>query len=33
MNIFILTGAGLSAESNLGTFRDKGDGLGPALIP
>jgi NAD-dependent deacetylase len=24
MNIFILTGAGLSAESGLGTFRDKG---------
>ncbi len=26
MNIFILTGAGVSAESGLGTFRDK-DGL------
>jgi NAD-dependent SIR2 family protein deacetylase len=26
MNIFILTGAGLSAESGLGTLRDK-DGL------
>jgi NAD-dependent deacetylase len=26
MNIFVLTGAGLSAESGLGTFRDK-DGL------
>ena len=24
MNIFILTEAGLSAESGLGTFRDKG---------
>ena len=24
MNIFVLTGAGLSAESGLGTFRDKG---------
>ena len=24
MNIFILTGAGVSAESGLGTFRDKG---------
>jgi NAD-dependent SIR2 family protein deacetylase len=26
MNIFVLTGAGVSAESGLGTFRDK-DGL------
>jgi NAD-dependent deacetylase len=24
MNIFVLTGAGVSAESGLGTFRDKG---------
>src|SRR4028119_2436135 len=24
MNIFVLTGAGISAESGLGTFRDKG---------
>ena len=27
MNVFVLTGAGLSAESGLGTFRDK-DGTG-----
>jgi NAD-dependent SIR2 family protein deacetylase len=27
MNIFILTGAGVSAESGLGTFRDR-NGLG-----
>ena len=27
MNIFVLTGAGLSAESGLGTFRDKGRAL------
>ena len=27
MNIFVLTGAGLSAESGLGTLRDR-DGLG-----
>jgi NAD-dependent deacetylase len=33
MNIFILTGAGLSAESNLGTFRDKGDGLWTRFDP
>ena len=25
-NIFVLTGAGISAESGLGTFRDKKDG-------
>jgi len=25
-NIVVLTGAGLSAESGLGTFRDKGSG-------
>jgi NAD-dependent deacetylase len=24
MNVFVLTGAGISAESGLGTFRDKG---------
>jgi NAD-dependent deacetylase len=24
MNVFVLTGAGVSAESGLGTFRDKG---------
>ena len=33
MNIFILTGAGLSAESGLGTFRDKGDGLWTRFDP
>ena len=31
MNIFVLTGAGVSAESGLGTFRTK-MGSGPALI-
>ena len=33
MNIFILTGAGLSAESGLGTFRDKGDGFWTRFDP
>jgi NAD-dependent deacetylase len=32
MNIFVLTGAGVSAESGLGTFRDK-DGLWARLDP
>ena len=32
MNIFVLTGAGLSAESGLGTFRDK-DGLWSRFDP
>ena len=32
MNIFILTGAGLSAESGLGTFRDN-DGLWTRFDP
>lgn len=32
MNIFILTGAGVSAESGLGTFRDK-DGLWARFDP
>jgi NAD-dependent deacetylase len=32
MNIFVLTGAGLSAESGLGTFRDK-DGLWSQFDP
>ena len=32
-NIFVLTGAGISAESGLGTFRDKkGEGSGIASI-
>ena len=33
MKIFVLTGAGLSAESGLGTFRDKGDGLWTRFDP
>src|SRR5918993_3782894 len=32
MNIFVLTGAGVSAESGLGTFRDK-DGLWSRFDP
>jgi NAD-dependent deacetylase len=32
MNIFVLTGAGVSAESGLGTFRDK-DGLWARFDP
>ena len=32
MNIFVLTGAGVSAESGLGTFRDK-DGLWTRFDP
>ena len=32
MNIFVLTGAGISAESGLGTFRDK-DGLWARFDP
>ena len=32
MNIFALTGAGVSAESGLGTFRDK-DGLWSCFDP
>jgi len=33
MNIFVLTGAGLSAESGLGTFRDKDGGLWTRFDP
>ncbi len=32
-HIFVLTGAGVSAESGLGTFRDKGDGLWTRFDP
>ena len=31
MNIFILTGAGISAESGLGTFRDKNGIVDPKI--
>ena len=34
MNIFVLTGAGVSAESGLGTFRDKaGTGIWAKFDP
>jgi NAD-dependent deacetylase len=33
MNIFVLTGAGISAESGLGTFRDKDEGLWTRFDP
>src|SRR4051794_29169560 len=33
MNIFVLTGAGTSAESGLGTFRDKDEGLWKRFDP
>ena len=33
MNIFVLTGAGISAESGLGTFRDKNEGLWARFDP
>src|ERR1700722_16132793 len=33
-NIFVLTGAGISAESGLGTFRDKkGEGIWARFVP
>ena len=32
-HIFVLTGAGVSAESGLGTFRDKGEGLWTRFDP
>ena len=32
-NIFVLTGAGVSAESGLGTFRDKKDGIWARFDP
>jgi len=33
MKIFVLTGAGVSAESGLGTFRDKGEGIWARFDP
>jgi NAD-dependent deacetylase len=33
MNIFVLTGAGISAESGLGTFRDRSEGLWTRFDP
>jgi NAD-dependent deacetylase len=33
INMFVLTGAGVSAESGLGTFRDKGEGLWTRFDP
>lgn len=33
MNIFVLTGAGVSAESGLGTFRDRNEGLWTRFDP
>jgi NAD-dependent protein deacetylase/lipoamidase len=32
-HVFVLTGAGVSAESGLGTFRDKGDGIWTRFDP
>ena len=32
-NMFVLTGAGASAESGLGTFRDKGEGIWARFDP
>ena len=32
-HIFVLTGAGVSAESGLGTFRDKGEGIWARFDP